>query len=360
MSNKLTHYDPNALSETAVELLKRSTAVTETQKQYESHFRIFNRWREQKGVVTSTPTHLDIINFMADQFTGHMVKRDKDSNKLISGNPISPNTIDARRWGIIKVLKRDGIRYTEEQYEMISEYVRRLKLSEGDQLSSRRRGQAAPLRWPSVIQLIKSPRMNYTSSFQQLRDKALLCFMAVTGCRESEACGKYGVRLKDFHIEKNRIDYVRIVLKGGNRSYSFRGSIAREDTADVCPYKCLKAYIEFVIKLDGVTSDTKLFIRANSNGEPMRSRGDMRLMPMGANTIDNKLKDWALSAGLPREALDNISGHSLRIGLAVDQVELGQSYEYISHITGQTIATVQRYAQQALLDPFNVNNRNSI
>lgn len=338
-------------------LLDKSTTVTETQKQYESHFRIFNRWREQKGALSPVPTHVDLINFMADQFSGVLVVRDEITDKLVDGNPISSSTIDARRWGIIKLLKRDGIRFTDEQYEMISEYVRRLKLSESDQHTSRRRGQAAPLRWPSVVKLIQSPRMNYTSQFQQLRDKALLCFMAVTGCRESEACGKYGVRLKDFYVDQDRIDYVRIVLKGGNRNYNFRGSVAKEDSAEVCPYKHLRAYIEYVRSLDGISPETKLFIRANSNGDPMRSRADKKLVPMGANTIDEKLKDWAFSAGLPRYALEQISGHSLRIGLAVDQFEIGKSFEYISHITGQTIATVQRYAQQAQLDPFNINDR---
>lgn len=357
MTSQLTHYDSNALSENALALLAKSSEVTETQKQYESHYRIFNRWLRQKG-VSVTPTHIDLINFMADQFHGTLVKYDVINDVLVDGEPISPVTIDSRRWGIVKMLHVEGVQFTSTQKEMLSEYVRRLKLTIGEQTSQRRRGQASPLRWPSVVRLLKSPRMNSSSRFQKLRDKALLCFMATTGCRESEVCGKYGVRLQDFSVSVDRIDYLRIVLKGGNRSYSFRGSIAKGDEPDVCPYQCLKEYIEFVRSLDGTDSHTKLFLRANSRGEPMRStRAPNQLIAMGANTIDEKLKDWSFSAGLPMQALERISGHSLRIGLAVDQVELGRSYEYISKITGQNITTVERYALQAQLDPFNINDR---
>lgn len=359
MSNQISLYDSGLLSANALALLEKASEVTETQKQYESHYRIFKRWMKQKGVET-TPTHIDLINFMADQFSGSLVTFDSDREILVDGDPISPVTIDARRWGILKLLQTEGITFSNEENKMISEYVRRLKLTVNDQQSSRRRGQAAPLRWPSVVRLIQSPRMNSTTPFQQMRDKALLCFMASTGCRESEACGAYGVRLKDFYIFSDRIDYYRVVLKGGNRDYNFRGSIGRNNNTDndTCPYEHLKAYIEYVQSLPGSTDNTKLFLRANSLGDPMRRRNANRdLIPMGVDSIDDKLKDWAFSAGMPRQAIDLISGHSLRIGLAVDQVELGRSFEYISKITGQTIGTVERYAQQARMDPFNINDR---
>lgn len=357
MTTSLTHYDSSSLSSTALALLEEASETTDTRKQYESHYRIFRRWLDHKGVL-GAPSHIDLINFMADQFSGALVKYDTNQKTLVDDDPIAATTIDARRWGILKILNAKGIRFSQEQHEAISEYVRRLKLTSANQATSRRRGQAAPLRWPSVEKLINSPRMNGTSYFQTLRDKALLCFMAISGCRESEACGKYGVRVKDFFIFSDRIDYFRVILKGGNRSYNFRGSIANDDNAAVSPYRLIREYVEYVRSLEGVDPETKLFLRSNSNGEPMRERSDSRkLMPMGASSIDEKLKDWAFSAGLPAEALEQVSGHSLRIGLAVDQVELGRTFEYISKITGQTVATVERYAQQAQMDPFNINQR---
>lgn len=349
----LTTYDSGTLSQTALDILKTSKTVTATHKNYVSHYRVFERWLKHKG-VHSTPTHIDLINFFADQFTGKLVKVSPRTGKLINGNPIAATSIDARRWGILKVLNSKGVTFSQDELNALSQYISQLKLSAEQQETKRRRGQAAPLRWAAVKKMLNCAVMNSGTRFKVMRDKALLCFMAVSGCRESEACGEYGVRLRDFDVYSDRIDYRRIVLKAGNRSYNFRGSIAKGSDEEASPYQIIRAYITYMRSLEGTTAETKLFVRSNSLGLAMRDPKTKELKAMGAASLDAKLKEWAFSAGVPRDMLKQISGHSLRIGLAVDQVERGRSYEYISKITGQTHKTVERYAQQAEMTPFDI------
>lgn len=357
MGNQITRYESGRLSESALAILEISSTATDTEKQYRSHFRIFERWLAHNNLSLPV-THLELINFIADQFYGRLVTYDQERGILLDGQPIASSTIDARRWGILKVLASKGVRFTSEQRESISQYIARIKLISNQQASERKRGQAAPLRWPLVEKMMVCDRITNQSNFKRLRDRALLAFMAVSGCRESEAVGETGVRLKDFFIYDDRINYQRNIRKLGHRDYGHRGSIARGTDSESSPYQAIKAYCDYVKKLPNVTPTTKLFIRAKRNGQPFKVKeGDYAAL--GQSKIDEYLRDWAYSSGMPLEFVECVSGHSLRIGLAVDQVEQGHSYEYISQITGQTRDTVERYAKQAQMSPFNIAERSS-
>ena len=108
--------------------------------------------------------------------------------------------------------------------------------------------------------------------------------------------------------------------------------------------------LAFIKKDKSVTGDTKVFLRANKNGELYKRKGTPQTL--GPATFDTFLREYAFNAGVDSSIIDFISGHSVRMGLVVGQAEKGMSFESISKITGQSITTVERYAKQAQMTAF--------
>ncbi len=350
--NEIAAYDPSKLSDEAKGIIEVAASATGTIKQYRSDYKVFIRWLTQVGGHAAHPTHIDLINFMAAQLSGKLTEF--KGGRLVDGGMIAPATIDRRRWGIVKTLKAKGISFTAEQLDSIAEYMRKVKMQPEQRKPAKRRGQSAPLRWADVELLMQSDMIERQTTFVRLRNKALLAFMAVTGCRESEALGENGIRLRDFTFEPNHIRYFRMVLKQGLRSYSFEGFVGKGKNASTCPYMAIKNYHELVSKHPLSTPDTKLFLRANNQGRPyVRMGSNQQLVAMGERSVDDFLRNAAISAGLGIQRAKQISGHSIRMGLVVGNVEKGMTFEQISQITGQSVSTVERYAKQARMNPFN-------
>lgn len=350
-------YDSSSLSSTAMDTIRESENDTGTKSQYDSDLRIFERWLAYKsGADVEKATFIDIINFMADQYNGVLtkyIKADiKSEARLVDGGMISPITIDRRRWGIIKSLASRQVVFPQDQLNQISEYVRLLKKKTDQANPSRKRGQSAALRWEDIKRMLNSPLMETKTEFVRLRDKAILAMLSVTGARESELLGEFGVRIKDFVIRQDIITYHRVVKKRGSFDYSFKGAIDKGDDPTACPVQIITSYINYVKKLEAAEPSTKLFIQANRLGQPNYSRKPRKLTPLGPRIVDDLLRDYAMSSGISGERLYMVSGHSVRIGLVVRLVELGWTYEQISKVTGQSVQTVERYAQQAQLSPF--------
>ncbi|WP_191603735.1 tyrosine-type recombinase/integrase [Marinomonas algicola] len=343
------HRTTPELSELAKQTFTRAANSTGTLASYESDYRVFKAWFFQ---TNSQPpvTDIHIINFLVDQYNGVLSKYDKKKGKLSNGGCVSPFTLDRRRWAILKLLARDGERLNEEQRENVSKAVQQLKMSSDQKKPLRKRGQAYPLRWSDIEAMVLSPLMRSKPKFVKLRDSALLALSAVTGARESELLGTFGMRIKDIDIYDNYIDYRRVVLKNGSRDHSFKGKISMSTSSKICAVHIIRKYIEFLTKDKSVTGETKIFLRSNRRGEVYKKEGVPQTL--GATTFDNILRDYALSSDIDFSTAGLISGHSVRMGLVVGQVEGGMSYESISKITGQSITTVERYAKQAQVAAF--------
>lgn len=349
-----SNYNSNALSDHAKNIIEHARYATDTSRQYQSDYRIFKRWLVVKGGNPDSPTCIDVLNFMADQFTGKLTRHNQTTGVLSDGGMIAPATIARRRWGILKELKSKGIHFTQLELETIAEYLAKIKMQGEQSKPFRDRGQSAPLRWGVIEKLMQCDLFKKQSEFIKLRSRALLAFMAVTGSREAEALGVNGVRLVDFSFTNDVINYSRMVLKQGERAYTFKGQVSKGKNPETCPYLAIKKYHQFISKHSLSRPDTKLFVRANKNGDPLCIKGDTPyLAQLGERTFDDFLRDAVISAGYGRNVASRVSGHSVRMGLVVGQVEAGKSYEQISKITGQSVATVERYAKQAIMTPFN-------
>lgn len=349
-------YTPGALSSSAIKALSKAKTVTDTSKQYDSHFRLFNRWLTHKGFagpITSI-THVEIINFLADQHQGILTQVSPTSGILEDGHTISLNTLKSRCWGIYKILEVQGNLIAESHKKEVKAFLDMLALTpnEGNK-SGRREGQAYPLRWTDVCSMMLSDYIDSSkSSMAKSRDKAILAFLSVSGCRESEAMGAFGVRIKDFTIYDSHIEYKRVVLKNGKRAYDFTGSLEKTGLGKACPYEAIKHHIHKMKSHPLCTPETKLFSRLNKNGNLYISGSPKQIVALQPNMVDSWLRDLAISIGINLDLVQRVSGHSVRMGLVVDQVEKGKSLKYISSITGQSISTVERYAQQAQMGGF--------
>ncbi|MEL0637638.1 hypothetical protein V6259_12795 [Marinomonas sp. TI.3.20] len=349
-------YRSGQLSEVAIRALKGAETLTDTNKQYESHYRIFTRWLSSKGFSgsLSTISYIEIINFLAEQAEGTRTVYEKGSGLLLDGHSIAVATLKSRIWGLYKMLEfKHGLIFKEQDQKRITEFLKLLQLNpERANKSGRKQGQAYPLRWIDIEAMLKSDYIHSASKLVVSRDRALLSFLAVTGCRESEALGKYGIRIKDLTVHDDRIDYQRVVLKNGKRTHDFRGSLMKTDLGPACPFEAIKNHLALMIREPLCNPDTKLFPRVNRNGEAYITGTPKSIAHLGAAIVDSWLRDLALNIGLPMDKIKRISGHSVRMGLVVDQVEKGKSLKYISSITGQSIGTVERYSKQADLGGF--------
>ena len=338
-SKNLDHERQIELSDRAKKFFIESVDTRAADKAYKSDFRVFEAWMHQTK-CSSPPNVGDIVNFLVDQFTGHLSRYNKATGALELGGQLSINTVSRRKSAIVKILEQRGINLGPHSKTVLKETIERMRNNSEQDAPERKRGAAAALRRQEVAKLLICPAIKKASEFVRLRDRALLSLMASSGARQSEIMGEFGIRLRDITVTDDRIEFKRMRLKRKSRTRNWTGSIPYK-ASQLSAYNNVARYVRFVEKLEGITPDHNLFIAANRKGEPQRS-----LRAYGAQNFRKLLVDYALSAKLPLEIIKDLKGHSTRTGLVNGALEDGVSVENVARITGQTIATVERYAEQ--------------
>jgi len=338
--------DVSQFSHFARKLLSDSLQATATLSNYAYSYRMFEEWLLATG-VNNAPTHIDLCNFLAAQYEGHFTERHPETKRLLptKGGQISVATLENRRWAIIEALKVKRVFFSKEDAYEIERFMKALRMGGEQERPKSRRGQAAPLRPENVDAICRSLTLAKMPHFKRIRDLAIIAIARTTGSRESEMFGQYGLRIKDVEIQKKSLKVTRMVLKGGNRTRNAVNFILPTKTA-YCPVKAIKDYLSFISNLPGMTDTNAFFIRCSTNGLPIKQSKDSGLYPgLGPKKFDQMIRCWAHKAQIDDLDIQQLSGHSFRVGLDVYLLEKGVDPVKISEITKQEVSTVLKYGR---------------
>ncbi|MEW7865280.1 site-specific integrase [Aeromonas diversa] len=313
-------FDPG-LNERARRFL-RSAKANSTLNAYEADTRIFVTWCQLNGLNPLAVSHLEIMNFLADQADGvlaHWLWLDKERSRgeLRSGAPRKPATLVRRLAGIRYAFRQKGIHPLPTEHSDIKEMMRGIvRLGDTQKVKT---GALTKEPLTRVLECID------TRTLSGLRDYTLLLLMFAGALRRSEAAR---LTLDDFHFSREGV-----VLRIKPSKHQLKESeIALVRGGRHCPVAALERWL----RQARITSGP-LFCRLTRWGELTPDA----LGPQGINLMIKRRSANALD-GL------EVSGHSLRRGFITSAVTAGKPLNKIIEVTRhRDIRTLQEYFDQA-------------
>lgn len=313
-------FDPG-LNERARRFL-RSAKADSTLNAYEADTRIFVAWCQRHRLDPLAVSHLDIMNFLADQADGvlaHWVWLDKarSQGELRSGAPRKPATLVRRLAGIRYAFRQKGVHPLPTEHSDIKEMMRGIV-----RLGDTRKVKTGALTREPLTRVLDAID---TRSVGGLRDYTLLLLMFAGALRRSEAAR---LTLDDLHFTRDGV-----VLRIKPSKHQLKESeIALVRGGRHCPVIALERWIRLARVTQG-----PLFCRLTRWGELTADA----LGPQGINLMIKRRS--AIAAG----ELE-VSGHSLRRGFITSAVTAGKPLNKIIEVTRhRDIRTLQEYFDQA-------------
>lgn len=191
--------------------------------------------------------------------------------------------------------------------------------------------QATPLTSDHVAQIVDT----LGDSLLDLRDAALMCLATDTLCRESELAE---LRVEDF--KHGALGWTVRVRRTKTDRHGLGQMGAERHVADET-----KAAVDAWCAAAGITEGYLLLpIGRKHTLEPTRGAQSRPIRPKEVARI---IRSRALRAGVPGAA--SMSGHSARVGSAVEMIENGASVQDVQFAGGwQSSRMVLQYAQTAM------------
>ncbi|MBZ6071985.1 site-specific integrase [Aeromonas schubertii] len=313
-------FDPG-LNERARRFL-RSAKADSTLNAYEADTRIFVAWCQRHRLDPLAVSHLDIMNFLADQADGvlaHWVWLDKarSQGELRSGAPRKPATLVRRLAGIRYAFRQKGVHPLPTEHSDIKEMMRGIV-----RLGDTRKVKTGALTREPLTRVLDAID---TRSVGGLRDYTLLLLMFAGALRRSEAAR---LTLDDLHFTRDGV-----VLRIKPSKHQLKESeIALVRGGRHCPVIALERWIRLARVTQG-----PLFCRLTRWGELTADA----LGPQGINLMIKR------RSAIAADELE-VSGHSLRRGFITSAVTAGKPLNKIIEVTRhRDIRTLQEYFDQA-------------
>jgi site-specific recombinase XerD len=300
----------------------RSAKAETTLNAYQADTRIFVYWCKLQGLDPLATTHLDIMNFLADQADGvlaHWVWLDKERGRgeLRNGEPRKPATLVRRLAGIRYAFRQKGIEPMPTEHSEIKEMMRGIV-----RLGDTRKRKTGALTLQPLAQVLDAID---TDTLAGLRDHTLLLLMFSGALRRSEAA-RVAVDDLDFVGQG-----VRLRLKPSKHQLH-ETEIALIPGQQYCPVRALRHWLV----MSGIQQGA-LFRRMTRWGQLMQE-------PLGPQGINLMIKR---RTGM---AIDDlyVSGHSLRRGFITSAVTAGKPMNKIIEVTRhKDMRTLQEYFDDA-------------
>lgn len=320
-SSQLQSVFDEGLNSRARRFLRSAKAET-TLNAYEADTRIFVAWCQLQQLEPLRATHLDIMNFLADQADGVLAQwvwldRGKTRGELQSGAPRKPATLVRRLAGIRYAFAQKGITPLPTEHPDIREMMRGIV-----RLGDTRKVKTGALTHTPLTAVLE--RID-TQELVGLRDYALLLLMFGGALRRSEAA-----RLT---VDDLQTTARGILLRIKPSKHQLHDSeIALVPGQVHCPIRALQSWLAASGLRQG-----PLFRRIGRWGE-LRADG---LGPQGINLMIKRRTEEA--------QLDlSVSGHSLRRGFITSAVTAGKPLNKIIEVTRhKDIRTLQEYFDMA-------------
>lgn len=300
----------------------RSAKAGSTLNAYEADTRIFVTWCHLQELDPLHATHLDIMNFLADQADGvlaHWVWLDKERTKgeLRDGAPRKPATLVRRLAGIRYAFRQKGIEPLPTEHSEIKEMMRGIV-----RLGDNRKQKTGALTQQPLNQVLDAID---TRTLAGLRDYTLLLLMFCGALRRSEAA----------KLEVDDLDFTPrgVVLRiKPSKHQLLESEIALVPGGRHCPIRALQKWLK-----QSRIGSGPLFRRLTRWGTLLPD-------PLGPQGINLMIKRRSELAILPLE----VSGHSLRRGFITTAVTAGKPLNKIIEVTRhRDIRTLQEYFDKA-------------
>lgn len=300
----------------------RSAKAETTLNAYQADTRIFVHWCQLQGLDPLTTTHLDIMNFLADQADGilaHWVWLDQKRGRgeLRNGEPRKPATLVRRLAGIRYAFRQKGIDPMPTEHTEIKEMMRGIV-----RLGDTRKRKTGALTLQPLVQVLDAID---TDTLAGLRDHTLLLLMFSGALRRSEAA----------RIDVEDLDFigqgVRLRLKPSKHQLH-ETEIALIPGQHHCPIGALRHWLV----MSGIQQGP-LFRRMTRWGQLTQES----LGPQGINLMIKRRTGMAIDDLY-------VSGHSLRRGFITSAVTAGKPMNKIIEVTRhKDMRTLQEYFDDA-------------
>ena len=275
-----------------VEFYAGQAQAANTRRAYASDFRQFQAWCEAQGFGEALPASSGAVSL----YLAHLADGDKKVASI------------ERALVAIRAAHRQAVQLDPTDHEGVKQILKGIRRQLG---SSPKR--AAPLLTDRIKTIVSFMNLNQA---RDLRDRALLCLGFAMGSRRSELVA---LDVEDLTFSEQGLT-VCLRRSKTDQEGTGRNLVVFRGANGTCPVQALKAWLERAAIWSGA-----VFVRVDRWGHP---RPGQRLTDQVVRLV---VKDRARRAGLDAQ---NLSGHSLRAGLATQAALNGAHARDIAKQTG--------------------------